>query len=196
METIKFETNVPQIVSLAFSEGKPVMSSFTGEQLMFSTVDGKRFYVPPIVGDKLREHGVTARVPIELCKKQVGRSIEWQIKTHNANAASAVSDTAPTVCTAKHTASPAYPNSYIEQERAAMASRIVAAQPLPATTPGSRDFSPRAKRMMAAMLDAVDVVIETERYLECRGGECQAEFESIRAIAATFFIQECKGGAA
>ncbi len=54
----------------------------------------------------------------------------------------------------------------------------------------AREISPRAKQMMVAMLDAVDVVIETERYLERRGLEVQAEFESIRAIAATFFIQE------
>jgi hypothetical protein len=198
MAIIKFETNVPQLLSLAFSEGKPVVSPMTGAQLMFSTIDADRFYVPPIVGDKLKEHGVTARQQFELCKRQVGRSIEWQVKTHNA-AAGAVSEATPTaapVRTLKGTASQGY-NSDVHDDRsmtgALDATYAAMSQP---TQPAFREISPRAKQMMAAMLDAVDVVIETERYLERRGLEIQAEFESIRAIAATFFIQGCKGGGA
>jgi len=198
MAIIKFETNVPQLLSLAFSEGKPVVSPMTGAQLMFSTVDADRFYVPPIVGDKLKEHGVTARQQFELCKRQVGRSIEWQVRTHNATAG-AVSEATPTaapVRSLKGTASQGY-NSDVHDDRsltaALDATYTAIAQPPP---PAAREISPRAKQMMAAMLDAVDVVIETERYLERRGLEVQAEFESIRAIAATFFIQESKGGGA
>jgi hypothetical protein len=198
MAIIKFETNVPQLLSLAFSEGKPVVSPMTGAQLMFSTVDADRFYVPPIVGEKLKEHGVTARQQFELCKRQVGRSIEWQVKTHNA-AEGAVSEATPTaapVRSLKGTASQGY-NSDVHDDRsmtgALDATYAAMSQP---TQPAFREISPRAKQMMAAMLDAVDVVIETERYLERRGLEIQAEFESIRAIAATFFIQGCKGGGA
>jgi hypothetical protein len=198
MAIIKFETNVPQLLSLAFSEGKPVVSPMTGAQLMFSTVDADRFYVPPIVGDKLKEHGVTARQQFELCKRQVGRSIEWQVRTHNA-AAGAVSEATPTaapVRSVKGTAPQGY-NSNVHGDRsltdALDATYTAMSEPTPL---GSREISPRAKQMMAAMLDAVDVVIETERYLERRGLEVQAEFESIRAIAATFFIQGCKGGGA
>jgi hypothetical protein len=198
MAIIKFETNVPQLLSLAFSEGKPVVSPMTGAQLMFSTVDADRFYVPPIVGEKLKEHGVTARQQFELCKRQVGRSIEWQVKTHNA-AEGAVSEATPTaapVRSLKGTASQGY-NSDVHADRsltaALDATYTAMSEPTP---PASREISLRAKQMMAAMLDAVDVVIETERYLERRGLEVQAEFESIRAIAATFFIQGCKGGGA
>jgi hypothetical protein len=196
MAVIKFETNVPQLLSLAFSEGKPVVSPMTGAQLMFSTVDADRFYVPPIVGAKLKEHGVTARQQFELCKRQVGRSIEWQVKTHNA-AAGAVSEASPTsapVRTVNETTSKEYTGNRDRSMTTALDATYTAiSQP---AQPASREISPRAKQMMAAMLDAVDVVIETERYLERRGLEVQAEFESIRAIAATFFIQGCKGGGA
>jgi hypothetical protein len=199
MAIIKFETNVPQLLSLAFSEGKPVVSPMTGAQLMFSTVDADRFYVPPIVGEKLKEHGVTARQQFELCKRQVGRSIEWQVKTHNA-AEGAVSEATPTaapVRSLKGTASQGY-NSDVHGDRPLTATldATYTAISEPPPSGSTREISPRAKQMMAAMLDAVDVVIETERYLERRGLEVQAEFESIRAIAATFFIQESKGGGA
>lgn len=193
MDTIKFETNVPQIIALAFSEGKPVKSDFTGDQLMFSTVDGRRFYTPPIVGEKLREQGVVARQQIELCKKQVGRSIEWQVRTHNA--AGAVSETAPVQGQSTSKQLQPQGTSYIEQQRAAIAPRVAAFAAAQAA-PAERPISPRAKRMMAAMVDAIDVVLETEKNLEILGRECDVEFESIRAIAATFFIQESKGGAA
>jgi hypothetical protein len=196
MAIIKFETNVPQLLSLAFSEGKPVVSPMTGAQLMFSTVDADRFYVPPIVGAKLKEHGVTARQQFELCKRQVGRSIEWQVKTHNA-AAGAVSQATPTaapVRTVNETTSKEYNGNRDRSMTAALDATYTAMSELALSAP--RNISPRAKQMMAAMLDAVDVVIETERYLERRGLEVQAEFESIRAIAATFFIQESKGGGA
>jgi len=57
-----FETNVPQLLSLAFSEGKPVVSPMTGAQLMFSTVDADRFLTyRRSSAEKLKEHGVTAR---------------------------------------------------------------------------------------------------------------------------------------
>jgi hypothetical protein len=196
MAIIKFETNVPQLLSLAFSEGKPVVSPMTGAQLMFSTVDADRFYVPPIVGAKLKEHGVTARQQFELCKRQVGRSIEWQVKTHNA-AAGAVSQATPTAAPVR-TVNETTPKEYTGNRDRSMTAALDAtytAMSQPAQ-PAPREISPRAKQMMAAMLDAVDVVIETERYLERRGLEVQAEFESIRAIAATFFIQGCKGGGA
>jgi hypothetical protein len=197
MAIIKFETNVPQLLSLAFSEGKPVVSPMTGAQLMFSTVDADRFYVPPIVGDKLKEHGVTARQQFELCKRQVGRSIEWQVKTHNA-AAGDVSEATPTaapVQSRKGTSPQGYNSNVHDRSLTTALDATFAAMSKP-TSPASREISPRAKQMMVAMLDAVDVVIETERYLERRGLEVQAEFESIRAIAATFFIQGCKGGGA
>jgi hypothetical protein len=196
MAIIKFETNVPQLLSLAFSEGKPVVSPMTGAQLMFSTVDADRFYVPPIVGEKLKEHGVTARQQFELCKRQVGRSIEWQVRTHNA-AAGAVSQATPTaapVRTVNETTPKEYNGNRDRSITAALDATYTAMSDPAQSAP--RNISPRAKQIMAAMLDAVDVVIETERYLERRGLEVQAEFESIRAIAATFFIQESKGGGA
>ena len=86
METIKFETNMPQVLALAFAEGQPVESQFIGSQVMFSTVDGRRMYLAPFVAEKIRAAGIAARIPFEICKKQVGRTIEWQVKTQNVQA--------------------------------------------------------------------------------------------------------------
>lgn len=196
METIKFETNMPQVLALAFTEGKAVESQFTGPQVMFSTVDGRRMYLAPFVAEKIKAAGIVARTPFEICRKQVGRSIEWQVRTHNAGAVSEATP-APVQQSPKQTALQGSAlQGYNGNAHQAMMATALDATYTAMAQPDTRTFSARAKRMMAAMIDAVDVVIETEMYLERRGVESQAEFESIRAIAATFFIQESKGGAA
>jgi hypothetical protein len=80
---LKLETNIPQVIALQFSEGKEVDSQYTGTQVLFSLVDGRRWYVAPFVAEKIRAAGVAARMPFQVCKRQIGKSIEFEIETHN-----------------------------------------------------------------------------------------------------------------
>src|ERR1700680_4826000 len=52
--------------------------------MMFSLVDGRVMYVPPIVATKIEAEGIAAGERFELCKAQIknghGRSVEWALR--------------------------------------------------------------------------------------------------------------------
>jgi hypothetical protein len=81
-ETLRPETNVPVELALQFSDGLPVEGRF-GDQVMFTLVDGRKLYVPPIVAKKIEALGVQRGEVFELCKTEVKngnrKSIEWQV---------------------------------------------------------------------------------------------------------------------
>jgi len=88
VEKISFNTNVPVECRLAFLEGKLVPSNFGGNQYLFSTVDGKGFYVSEAVGnilhDQIKKLAVEKGEPIEICKQEVDsgrgrKSIKWVV---------------------------------------------------------------------------------------------------------------------
>src|ERR1700680_4596144 len=52
--------------------------------MMFSLIDGRVMYVPPIVATKIEAEGIAAGERLELCKAQIknghGRSVEWALR--------------------------------------------------------------------------------------------------------------------
>lgn len=185
MEIIKFETNMPQVLALAFAEGKPVESQFTGSQVMFSTVDGRRMYLAPFVAEKIRAAGIAARMPFEICKKQVGRSVEWQVRTHN-SAAGAVSEATPAAAQVR-SINQTVPKEYNDQVMA----------PIP--SPGEAAAAPLTRagtKLMGALAAAVEAVIEAETYCARHGRVFSFTSEDVRALAITVYISDCKGGGA
>src|ERR1700680_89914 len=55
--------------------------------MMFSLIDGRVMYVPPIVATKIEAEGISAGERFELCKAQIknghGRSVEWALRRLN-----------------------------------------------------------------------------------------------------------------
>jgi hypothetical protein len=55
-----------------------------GNRMMFSLVDGRVMYVPPIVATKIEAEGIAPGERFELCKAQIknghGRSVEWALR--------------------------------------------------------------------------------------------------------------------
>jgi hypothetical protein len=193
METIKFETNMPQVLALAFTDGKPVESQFTGSQVMFSTVDGRRMYLAPFVAEKIRAAGIAARMPFEICKRQVGRAIEWQVKTHNA-AAGAVSEATPTAAQVRsinQTVPKEYNGNGYRDEATPNAAAGARGNNAPAV-PLSRGGT----KLMGALAAAVQAVLETEAYCARQGRDFSFTSEDVRALAITVYISDCKGGGA
>jgi hypothetical protein len=198
METIKLETNIPAVVALAFSEGKPVESQYTGSQVMFSLVDGRRMYLPPIVADKIKQAGITARVPFEIVKKQVGRSIEYQIRNHN-NTAGMVSETAPALVQVARAANQSAPQGYANgngHRDQAMAAILNAGEAAMAKPAPAAPLTRTGAKLMAALAAAVEAVIETEAYCARQGRDFSFTSEDVRALAITVYISDCKGGGA
>ncbi len=87
-EKITFPTNVPVPLALQFLEGKVVASQFGGNQHLFTTTDGRIFFVSETVGEilatQLSKLHVQKGEPIEIIKAEVpsgnGRkSIQWLV---------------------------------------------------------------------------------------------------------------------
>src|SRR5579859_2365782 len=58
-----------------------------GNRMMFTLVDGRVMYVPPIVATRIEAEGIAAGERFELCKAQIknshGRSVEWAVRRLN-----------------------------------------------------------------------------------------------------------------
>ena len=83
MNILRFQPNVPIQVALQSSQGVVVEGRY-GNRVMFSLVDGRVMYVPPIVAAKIEAEGIPAGERFELCKAQIknghGRSVEWALR--------------------------------------------------------------------------------------------------------------------
>jgi len=75
---LRFQPNVPTQVALQSSQGLVVEGRY-GNRMMFSLVDGRVMYVPPIVATKIEAEGIAPGERFELCKAQIrnghGRSV-------------------------------------------------------------------------------------------------------------------------
>jgi hypothetical protein len=83
LNILRFQLNVPTQVALQSSQGVIVEGRY-GNRMMFSLVDGRVMYVPPIVATKIEAEGIGAGERFELCKAQIknghGRSVEWALR--------------------------------------------------------------------------------------------------------------------
>jgi hypothetical protein len=83
LNILRFQPNVPTQVALQSAQGVVVEGRY-GNRMMFSLVDGRVMYVPPIVATKIEAEGIVAGERFELCKAQIknghGRSVEWALK--------------------------------------------------------------------------------------------------------------------
>jgi hypothetical protein len=80
---LRFAPNVPIQVALQSPQGVAVEGRY-GNRMMFSLVDGRVMYVPPIVATKIEAEGIAAGERFELCKAHVknghARSVEWALR--------------------------------------------------------------------------------------------------------------------
>jgi hypothetical protein len=83
MNILRFQPNVPIRVALQSPQGVVVEGRY-GNRMMFTLVDGRVMYVPPIVATKIEAEGIAAGERFELCKAQIknghGRSVEWALR--------------------------------------------------------------------------------------------------------------------
>ena len=82
-QTLRFETNIPQAVALAFDDGIAVEGRY-GDQVMYTLEDERVMYVPPIVQEQIKRLKIQRGDPFQVVKreKKIGnrRSIEWAVE--------------------------------------------------------------------------------------------------------------------
>lgn len=84
-DIIRFEKNIPvEVPGIKYPGGRPVRSTYGGDQVMITFVDGRRTFVPPIVEDRIKELGVALGEPFVIIKREVteGRRkmIRWDVE--------------------------------------------------------------------------------------------------------------------
>lgn len=82
-DALRFQTNVPETVALAFDEGKPVQGRY-GDQILYTLEDDRVTYVPLIVDAKRRELGIRKGEEFVICKREATegtrRVIRWEVE--------------------------------------------------------------------------------------------------------------------
>ena len=81
-ELLRFETNKPEVVTMAFDDGKPVEGRY-GDQFFYTWQDGQGSYLDPPVRAKIQKLGAKRGDAILLMKQEVRqgnrRSIDWVV---------------------------------------------------------------------------------------------------------------------
>jgi hypothetical protein len=199
--TLKLTANVPEVIALAFAQGREVTSQFGGDQVMFTLCDGRRAYFPPFVAEKIYAAGIPARQPFAIIKREVvhgnKRSIEYVIENHNETGAAHAKENAPVLAVnAAVSRTHQHPNHSAALEVAAQLaasldkptwSELQAQQAAPAQ-------HPETLAMIEAHKRAIDVAAAAEAYANTRGLAIRYAAEDIRAIAATMFINNARTG--
>lgn len=197
--TVKFQTNIPETVSLAFAEGREVTSNYSGDQVMFTLDDGRRMYLAPFVADKIRAAGIRAHEPFQICKREVAqgnrRTVEFQIKPMQGGRS--LNHQSPASAAAlpgqnNEDLTPALAES-IRQAQAAREARQTAAAPAaPAIAAGMPD---QLGGILAECgIAAINATHRMETYGETNGIKLQFDAGAIERMAVTLFIEYNRRG--
>lgn len=175
-EVVRFETNIPQVITLKYDDGKDVAGRY-GDEVFYTLADGKGVYVPPIVRDKLTQAGVRRGTPVQITKKEVKtgnrRSIQWEVERVGAGAQpSKVEAPAPVH---QQTIQP-------PAERQAQA------------TTHDTIGGPALVQLKQALAAAITAAQGAENYAKERNYGVRFTSEDVRAMALTLYIQFAKGG--
>lgn len=178
-EKLVLQPNVPEVIALQFTQGKTVPSIYGGPEVMFTLADGRVMFLKPAEAEKIYEAGVAARKPFEAMRKKLaGGAIDFVVRTQNDAAAASSRDAA-----ARTTTMPA-------KELPSQNSNGNSPAPPPPTT----QATPASRRMMGALIAAIDAITEAQIYAKRRGLELELIGEDVRCLASTIYIQEAKEG--
>ena len=188
---LRFNTNVPVTVALRWDDGKRVEGRY-GEQVLYTLDDDRVMYVPPVVAYQIRELGIRACEPFEICKTELRedsrRWIEWRVKRleqpRHPVAPINVPDAAATIpsTNAQDHRNSSTPQTYSKPPLAFEVSADGTLLPVPVTGVG-------ITAMELAMNGAAEVAQRVESRARMRNYSLQFTSEDIRAIGLTMFIQ-------
>jgi len=186
---LRFNTNAPVELALQWNDGKRVEGRY-GEQVMYTLDDNRVMYVPPVVAQKIRELGIRAREPFEICKTELRqdnkRWIEWRVRKieeprHPAELANAPEAAAadPSNNAQNHRNGSTHQAARTLDFQASPDGTLL---PIPVTGPG-------IMAMELAMSGAAEIAQRVESRSRIRNYSLQFTSEDIRAIGLTMFIQ-------
>jgi hypothetical protein len=194
-DLLELATNKPEVVALAYADGREYPSKIPGApaQVMFTLVDGRRVFWPQPFAESLKSAGIAANVPFEVVKAEIAKGrtqLQFRPLSGGGRAVNAPASEAPTSKGTNNYSSPNDIPAPPERLYTAPATRTA-----PPAAPEPTPITPRAACMCAAMMAAVDAVLETQAYAARKGLGLTFGEESVRAIGLSIYISDCKGGA-
>ena len=182
---LRFETNLPVEVALAYPDGKLVEGRY-GDQMLYTLTDGRRMYVHPLVAKRITDLGIGQEESFEICKRQVKngnrKGIEWQVTRLEAE---------PPVAFAPQPVSrPAAAPS--AATKTATATQSASNGKANGTTPQLNAGTVVASAMAGALLASIDALLLARDYALKSGWKVEFNEEDIRAIGSTIYIQLSK----
>jgi hypothetical protein len=197
-EKIAFVTNVPVELALRFTAGKPIESKFsTGLQHMFSTVDGRVFYVSEAAGQAITEQLEKLEVQpgefITITKAEIDsgrgkRAIRWVVAPVS-DAAEPV--TVPPPAATKRPAAKAEPvEAYGDRSDGTYA--VPALKPVPVAMPApiAAEVPAWAQALLANTNVLIDVYASAVKHSTQYNGAVKPE--TVHSILLSVFINQSK----
>jgi hypothetical protein len=176
---LKLETNLPEVIALKFSNPLVKPSNYGGDQLMYSLVDGRSLFLPPVVEAKINALGLAAGEYFQICKREVEhgnrRGVEYQVERIAPAGIRAIAPPAPSPMPA-----------------AAAAAVPVATGP--PETVAAPTALPATQTMFCCYEAAIEVALVAVTSAKDHGLLLSPTFSDIASIAATFFISETRKG--
>lgn len=191
---LKLQTNIPEIIALEYGDGRIVQSQYSGDQLMFSLTDGRKMYLPPFMGDKLKQAGIAAGTPFELCRREVSRgnrrTVEYQVR--NLDGAGASNEDVPALAPGAQLKAPK-PLNGINGNGPVPAPVSAPVVPAPSELRNGAGET-HADLLARAYRQAVDIALGAQEYAKEKGLLITPTFEDVRALAATLHISATQRG--
>lgn len=222
-EVLRLQTNVPETIALAFTEGLPIASKFGGDQIMFTLVDGRKMFLAPHVARQIEGSGVAAGEEFKIVKRDVAkgnkRIVEFAIElgagsskppappavgtasTPSVSPKAAVKAAAPVIASELRSPSSGasrYQPSGSEPPPIVWADESAAPEPKAALPSALRalDLS-TVEFMKLAGRGAVDAILDTEAYARSKGlTDFVFDGDAVQKIMVSLYIDLRKGGRA
>jgi hypothetical protein len=192
-QTLRFETNIPQPVALAFDDGISVEGRY-GDQVMYTLEDERVMYVPPIVQEQIKRLHIQRGDPFQVVKreKKAGnrRSIEWAVERLETREPA---PSTPSKAT-DEAASRAPEFSSTRESSIALANNGNAPSVGNRSSEAALPFAgtPQGHYILSALVNMVDTTVAVEAYAKAKGRELHFSTEDIRALTITCFIQRTR----
>lgn len=191
MSVLRFQTNVPAEVALAYDGGKEVEGQY-GPQIMFSLAAApggeNTMYLPPHVAERMRELRIAKGERFAVTKAEVKsgnrKGIEWQVQRVDPPKQSEL-------------AAPPHANG-----NGAATREVTGDGPAPnghSTTPVRNNHTPvpfvatgHGQFLLSAIVNTIDICAAAQQYAAAKGMAITFSSEDIRAFAISTFIQHSR----
>ena len=171
----------PEAIALKYGDGKPVTSTYNGDQVMFTLMDGRRWFADLYVAEKIAGMKLQPGEVFEVAKTETRRGnqrivqveITAPVKPAPVNGADSSRQIAATPSPLQHQ----HPNG------------SVPSHPTP-VAPMNGNGETSAAQLTRCYRSAVDIALNAMAYAKEQGLLITPDFADIRALAATLAISE------